>query len=109
MVKTRGGAFPFLLTSMGTPLFPANFRSETVGSPQKTGNTRYTLILDSITRPKPLPLTLGLPATLSLARRAGTSNPGPDLVYELIGLILRFRLGLYASQDNSTPSHQGGL
>ncbi len=32
-------------------------------------------------------------------------NPGPDLVYELIGLILRFRLDLYASQDNSTPSH----
>jgi len=39
----------------------------------------------------------------------GTLNPGPDLVYEVIGLILGFRLGLYASQDNSTPSHQGGL
>jgi hypothetical protein len=34
-----GGAFPFLLTSMGTPLLPANFRSETMGFSQDSGNS----------------------------------------------------------------------
>jgi len=56
-----------------------------------------------------LVFTLDLPATLSLARRAGTCNPGPDLLYKLIALIRWLRPGLYASQDHSTPSHQGGL
>ena len=38
-----------------------------------------------------------------------TCNPGPDLLYKLIALIRWLRPGLYASQDHSTPSHQGGL
>ncbi len=29
---SKGGAFPFLLTSMGTPLLPADIRSEINGS-----------------------------------------------------------------------------
>jgi hypothetical protein len=33
--------------------------------------------------------------------------PGPDLVYELSGLILWSTPGLHASQDHSIPSHQG--
>jgi len=39
----------------------------------------------------------------------GTYNPGPDRVYKLLGLIPRFRFGLYISQTHSIPSHQGGL
>ena len=38
----------------------------------------------------------GLLTILSLT--LGTYNPGPDLVYNLIGLILWFRLGLFSSQ-----------
>ncbi|UCH01055.1 MAG: hypothetical protein JSU78_03655, partial [Deltaproteobacteria bacterium] len=30
--RSKGGAFPFLLTSMGAPLLPANFRSGTMDS-----------------------------------------------------------------------------
>ena len=41
-------------------------------------------------------------------RALGTCNPGPDLVYKLIGLIPRFIFGLYTSQTQSIPS-QGGL
>jgi hypothetical protein len=37
--RSKGGAFPFLLTSMGTPLLPADFRSETMGFPQNSGNS----------------------------------------------------------------------
>jgi len=32
--RSKGGAFPFLLTSMGAPLLPANLRSEIMGSTQ---------------------------------------------------------------------------
>ncbi len=32
---------PFLLTSMGTPLLPANFRSEAMGFAQNSGNSSY--------------------------------------------------------------------
>jgi hypothetical protein len=37
--RSKGGAFPFLLTSMGTPLLPADFRSKTMGFPQNSGNS----------------------------------------------------------------------
>jgi hypothetical protein len=29
--RSKGGVFPFLFTSMGTPLLPADFHSETMG------------------------------------------------------------------------------
>jgi len=37
--RSKGGAFPFLLTLMGTPLLPADFRSETMDFPQNSGNS----------------------------------------------------------------------
>jgi hypothetical protein len=37
--RSKGGAFPFLLTSMGTPLFYANFRSKIKGSLKTKGNS----------------------------------------------------------------------
>ncbi len=33
--------------------------------------------------------------------------PGPDLVYEVSGLMLWSRPGTHASRDHSMPSHQG--
>jgi len=38
-VCARGWLSPFLLTSMGAPLLPANLRSEIMGSTQKSGNS----------------------------------------------------------------------
>jgi len=37
---SKGLAFPFLLTSVGTPLLPANLRSEIMGSTQNPRNSR---------------------------------------------------------------------
>jgi len=37
---SKGGAFPFLLTSMGTPLLPANLRSEIMGSTKNRESSR---------------------------------------------------------------------
>jgi len=36
---SKGLAFPFLLTSMGTPLHTYNLRSEIMGSTQKSGSS----------------------------------------------------------------------
>jgi len=40
--RSKGGAFPFLLTSMGTPLHTYNLRSEIMGSTQNSGNFGVT-------------------------------------------------------------------
>jgi hypothetical protein len=37
--RSKGGAFPFLLTSMGAPLLPANLRSEIAGPTLYSGNS----------------------------------------------------------------------
>ena len=39
VARSKGGAFLFLLTSMGTPVLPADFRSKTMGFPQNSGNS----------------------------------------------------------------------
>jgi len=40
---SKGLAFPFLLTSMGAPLLPANLRSEIMGPTQNSGNSGLSI------------------------------------------------------------------